>query len=92
MPRFLFKVPLRGGRDPDKLNRVNIYKSGTTKGVVYDAATKEKASKLALKAHGAIIFIGELDEYNQIKPENKEEPSNEKNITTDVITNSPAVK
>lgn len=66
MPRYAFRIPLRGGRNSDNINMVSIYKEGSSHIVFYICGTSEKAKKLAKKQNDASWFLGEVDENDRL--------------------------
>jgi len=66
MPRYAFRVNLRGGRHSDNLNMVSTYKEGASHIVYYSCGTPGKAKKLAKKQNDASWFLGEVDDNDRL--------------------------
>lgn len=67
MPRYLFRVPLIGGRrQADNINVISMYKPGALENIIIHAASEKTARKRALKQNDAIWFLGTIDDENDI--------------------------
>ena len=67
MPRYLFRVPLKGGRrQADNINMISTYKPGALENIIIHAASEKTARKRALKQNDAIWFLGTIDDENDV--------------------------
>ena len=69
MPRYAFRIPVKGRRSRENANMINTYKPGASYIAIYNVGTETKAKKLAIKQNEAAWFLGIFDENdNLIKP------------------------
>ena len=69
MPRYAFRIPVKGRRSRENANMVITYKPGASHIAIYSCGSEAKAKKLAIKQNEAAWFLGIFDENDRlIKP------------------------
>jgi len=78
MSRFAFRVPTKGGRSRENYKMVGSYDKPHSKVEILNFASKETAIKRARKLYdGTFVYLGEVNENNQILKEKNKEENNE---------------